>query len=402
MNRLHAAILMAISISVAGLQACGPSNAKQKTALMARVEVDTTYTINLSESDVKSLLASSETKRIQSELKDFFNHKLVRSGFSGTMLVARKGVVLFQGHHGYEDYPNRIPMEDSSSFQLASISKTFTGMGVLQLVEQQKISLEDSIQRFFPTFPYKGVTVRTLLNHRSGLPNYLYFSDSLWKDKQKLMTNLDVINVMTLHKPRIEHLPDTHFQYCNTNYVLLAAIIEKVSQQPFADYMASHIFKPLGLKHTYVYTPDQAARPHQTKSHYYNGKLVADDCFDGVMGDKGIYSTANDMLKWDQALYSGRFLQEETLKEAFTPYSHEKPGVKNYGLGFRMLVYPDQAKIIYHNGWWHGNNTVFYRFIKDSTTLVILGNKQNKNIYFAVKPVREILGEGIDDEAGED
>lgn len=340
---------------------------------------------------------------MQHELEAFYNGKLLRTGFNGAMIVARKGVIIFEKYHGYENSRTKTPVMDSSSFQLASVTKTFTGAAVMWLVQNEKLSLEDSLQKFFPAFPYKGINVRMLLNHRSGLPNYLYFCDSLWKDEARFITNEEVIKLMEQHKPPVQHLPNTHFQYCNTNYMLLASIIEKVSGQKYADFMQQTIFGPLRMTSTFVYDPSSATRAHQTQSHKYNGQFEPDTYFDGVMGDKGIYSSAEDMLKWDQALYSGQFLNDATLKAAYTPYSNEKPGVRNYGLGWRLMVYPDSTKnIIYHNGWWHGNNTVFYRFIQDSTTLIILGNKYNRGIYQAVKPIRDIIGHGDGEEAGEE
>jgi CubicO group peptidase (beta-lactamase class C family) len=217
------------------------------------------------------------------------------------------------------------------------------------------------------------------------------------------MTNEDVIRLMEVHKPKIQHTPGTHFQYCNTNYMLLASIIEKVSGKKYQEFMQETIFQPLGMHNTFVFQPGTIAHPHQTQSHKYNGQFEPDTYFDGVMGDKGIYSTVQDMLKWDQALYSGQLLNDSILKMAYTPYSNEKPGVRNYGLGWRLMVYPDATKnIVYHNGWWHGNNTVFYRFIQDTTTLIILGNKYDRAIYQSVKPIREILGHGDGEESGEE
>jgi CubicO group peptidase (beta-lactamase class C family) len=102
---------------------------------------------------------------------------------------------------------------------------------------------------------------------------------------------------------------------------------------------------------------------------------------DGVYGDKGVYSTVEDMYRWDQSFYENKLLSNETIELAYGPCSFEKKGIKNYGLGWRMLCFPDGNKIIYHNGWWHGNNTSFYRFIKDNFTIVVLGNKYTTNIY---------------------
>ncbi|RAJ06987.1 CubicO group peptidase (beta-lactamase class C family) [Chitinophaga skermanii] len=401
MKRLNAAFVLILP-AITFFYACNNTQAKRRTNATTTQEEDTTYKINLTAEQRTAILNAPKTRVMQEELTNFFNKKLVPSGFSGAMLVAKKGVVIFEGSHGFENYQAKTKMVDTSTFQLASTSKTFTGVAVLKLVDEKKVNLDDSIQTYLPTVPYKGITVRMLLNHRSGLPNYLYFTEKYWKDRTKLMTNDDVIALMAQYKPQIQSLPNTRFTYCNTNYILLASIIEKASGMKYADFMQQEIFNPLGLTRTYVFVPGQAARSHQTTSHQFNGRPAADDAFDGAMGDKGIYSCVQDMLKWDQALYSGRFLSDEILKEAFTPYSNEKRGTKNYGLGFRLMVFPDSTKIVYHNGWWHGNNTVFYRFIQDSTTLVILGNKYNRNIYHSVKPIREIIGEGLELEAGED
>ncbi|HWV68633.1 serine hydrolase domain-containing protein [Chitinophaga sp.] len=403
MKRLKAVSIILTISGIAIISSCQSNAARREESRKKAASDSVRFTAGLSAAEKEAILKSPRTIQMQHELEAFYNGKLLRTGFNGAMIVARKGVIIFEKYHGYENSRTKTPVMDSSSFQLASVTKTFTGAAVMWLVQNEKLSLEDSLQKFFPAFPYKGINVRMLLNHRSGLPNYLYFCDSLWKEESRFITNDEVIKLMEQHKPAIQHLPDTHFQYCNTNYMLLASIIEKVSGQKYADFMQQTIFEPLRMTSTFVFDPSSAARAHQTQSHKYNGQFEPDTYFDGVMGDKGIYSSAEDMLKWDQALYSGQLLNDATLKAAYTPYSNEKPGVRNYGLGWRLMVYPDSTKnIIYHNGWWHGNNTVFYRFIQDSTTLIILGNKYNRGIYQAVKPVRDIIGHGDGEEAGEE
>jgi CubicO group peptidase (beta-lactamase class C family) len=388
-------IVLTISgIALYALTAC-QSNAANNNDRKNKTS-DTPSTAVLSETAL-AILNSPKTKSQQVELNNFYRN-MVRAGFNGAMLVAKKGVVIFEEYHGLENYRDKkSAITDSSSFQLASVSKTFTAMGILWLMEKQKLGLQDSVQKYYPQFPYKGITLQMLLSHRSGLPNYLYFCDSIWPDKDRFLSNDDVIQLMINHRPPVQHKPGTHFQYCNTNYMLLGAIIEKVSGQKYAEFMQQTFFGPLGMTNTFVYAPATAVRPHQTFSHRYNGQLEPDTYFDGVVGDKGIYSTARDMLKWDQALYSGQLFSPETIKAAYTPYSHEKPGIRNYGLGWRLMVYPDSSEIVYHNGWWHGNNTVFNRIIKDTSTIIILGNKYNRNIYRAVKPVSAILGHGTED-----
>ncbi len=394
MKRLKAFfyILTISGFTAYAISGCQSNSARERTPSVPR-KGDPAYVLPESEKEKEAILNAPRTKQQQQELADFFTHKLLRTGFNGAVLVAKKGVVIFEQYHGVEDFRSKMLINENSSFQLASVSKTFTAMGILRLMERGQLNLDDTLQKFYPDFPYMGITIKMLLNHRSGLPNYLYFCDSLWRDHETFMTNEELIRLMIQHKPPMQHQPDTHFQYCNTNYMLLGALIEKISGEKYADYMKHTFFEPLGMTNTFVFDPTGTPRPHQTVSHKFNGKAEPDTYFDGVIGDKGIYSTAQDMLKWDQALYTG-ILKPETLQAAYTPYSNEKAGIRNYGLGWRLMIYPDGNKIVYHNGWWHGNNTVFYRFVQDTSTLIILGNKYDRAIYQAIKPIRAILGHG--------
>lgn len=249
-------------------------------------------------------------------------------------------------------------------------------MAVLKLWEESKLSLEDSLQMYFPTLPYHGVTIKMLLSHRSGIPNYLYFMDSIW-DKHKKATNNDVLNAMILHKPPMEFKPNTHFNYCNTNYMLLALIVEKITHQPFPEYMKQTMFEPLGMVNTHIFSIKDTASYNPTWS---STKPFLMDQYDCTYGDKNVYSTVNDLFTWDKALYEHTFLKKETLDMAFTPLSNETRSMHNYGLGWRLLINNGDT-LIYHNGKWHGSNTVFARVIKDTATIIVLGNKQNQSIY---------------------
>jgi len=180
-------------------------------------------------------------------------------------------------------------------------------------------------------------------------------------------------------KPPMQGTPGTHFTYCNTNYALLGLIIEKASGQPYADFLKEYFFTPLQMKDTYVFTLADSATA--MPSYDFRGRQERLTFLDCGFGDKNIYSSPEDLLKWDQALYNNQIFNQATLEAAFTPYSNEKPGVRNYGYGWRMNVYPTGKKVIYHNGWWHGSNTVFIRMIQDSVTIIVLGNKYNRSIY---------------------
>jgi CubicO group peptidase (beta-lactamase class C family) len=151
------------------------------------------------------------------------------------------------------------------------------------------------------------------------------------------------------------------------------------------------VFEPLGMTHTFIYNPAKGLPDSAAISYKYNWVREPDMFADGVYGDKNVYSTVEDMYRWDQSFYHNILLSNETIELAYGPCSFEKPGVKNYGLGWRMLCYPNGNKIIYHNGWWHGNNTSFYRFIKENMTIVVLGNRYTTSIYHQAPKLYSIV-----------
>ncbi|MCB0507374.1 MAG: beta-lactamase family protein [Bacteroidetes bacterium] len=347
-----------------------------------------------------NLKDTSVTRKI-AELSDYFDERAKNSGFSAAVLISFKGTPIFERYYGYKNYKTKEPITSTSTFQIASTSKTFTSGAILLLAQQKLLSLEDSIETYFPNFPYKGITIRMLLNHRSGLPKYLTFSEQYWKRKDGFMNNEDVLNMLYKYKPKAIYPPNTHFLYTNTNFVLLALIVEKVSGMPFCDFIHQNIFVPLGMNDTWYFDPKNV-RTSATKG-YTGSSWVEDEIVpaDGVMGDKGIYSTVRDLYKWDQALNSGNFIKPAFLGLAYTPQSFEKIGNKNYGLGWRIADQPDGTRLIYHNGWWHSYNSVFYRKISDNTTVIILSNHYNSSIY-KIQPVWDILYENGDVKSAED
>ncbi|MDE3185604.1 MAG: beta-lactamase family protein [Bacteroidota bacterium] len=325
-------------------------------------------------------LPPNQLEVYRNEVENFYYNKLLRTGFNGAILVAKKGQVIFEAYHGYYNLRKKDSLTRHSAFHIASVSKTFTAMATLKLAQMGKLSLDDDVKKFLPAFPYDNVRVKDLLSHRSGLPNYLYFMDKLGWDTKQHVTNKDVLDYLIKFKPPATK-PNTHFTYCNTNYALLGLIIEKASGESYADFLKQQFFTPLHMDDTYVWNISDSATA--MPSYDYRGRQEAFTFLDCGFGDKNIYSTPEDLLKWDQALYTNEILSKEMLEKAYTPYSNEKPGIRNYGYGWRMNVYPDGRKIIYHNGWWHGNNAVFIRMIQDSVTIIVLGNKYNRNIYEA-------------------
>jgi hypothetical protein len=326
-------------------------------------------------------LSEADSLYLANSCAGWYDKFLANSCFNGGVVIAKNGRVIFERYKGEAETGSGIPFESNTSIHIASVSKTFTAMAVLKLMEEGKLNLDDSLGVYFPGFPYPGVTVRTLLNHRSGLPNYLSFMEKLGWDQSAFMHNADILKALMEHKAELENVvpANRHFSYCNTNYALLALIVEKVSGIAYPEFLQSTFFTPLGMKNSFVFNSTDSARAHG--SYECSGRRIPDNYQDRVYGDKNIYSTPRDLLLWDRALRSGLLFKEETIKMAYTPYSLEKPGVRNYGLGWRMFLFPDGKKVIYHNGWWHGNNASFIRMIDENATIIVLGSRYSKLVY---------------------
>ncbi len=326
------------------------------------------------------------------QLDSFFLSRHRFGGFNGTVLVSKGQQVIYKGEFGYENYQSRDTLSTTSSFQIASISKTFTATAILYLVEKGWLNLEDTLGTFYPDFPYRNIKIKDLLSHRSGLPNYLHFCEGLWRNKSVYITNDDLVKLLYKY-PRIEGTtkPGTHFQYCNTNYAILASIVERVSVKRFPDFMRETFFLPLGMNNTWIYdVTNPANKKNAALSYMANWQVRGDDPYDGVYGDKGVYSSSLDMYKWNMAFYENKLISQQMQQEAYTPRSFEKGGDRNYGYGWRLMRQPNNEYLVYHNGWWHGNNTVFYRSVSDTFALIILSNRYNKSVY-NVQPIFNIL-----------
>jgi CubicO group peptidase (beta-lactamase class C family) len=340
---------------------------------------------------VDSGLTPIEMRHYRSEVSHFIDSTFGHRHFNGCVLVAKDGQVIYEQYSGFRNPRlTRDSISPTTPFHLASVSKTFTAMAVLKLQEEGKLNINDEVSKYLTGFPLKGVTIKTLLNHRSGIPNYVHYMERLGWDRRRQMTNKDVLDfIIKRHKDIQVSPPDRRFSYSNTNYALLALIVEKVTGQSFPQFMKMAIFDPLDMKDTYIFTMADSARFLQ--SYFSSGRQYAFDYLDQVYGDKNVYTTPRDMLKWDQALYPGGFFKKATLDSAFKGYSYEKPGINNYGLGWRMFELKSGKKFVYHNGWWHGNRTAFYRLPDDHVTIIAFSNNDFTKVY-ASKSMADIFG----------
>jgi CubicO group peptidase (beta-lactamase class C family) len=374
-----------LTITIGGCLSCQPKN-ESVAATTNRAEPKKNSVSELHYADT----TTAENKELIRRLDSFYK-KQASAGFNGSVLIGHKGKILYERYFGFANRERRMELTPESAVQLASVSKTFTAAAILYLHEHKYLDIDERVNKYIPNFPYPDITVKMLLSHRTGLPDYLKWIPLYNKDNNTPVSNDYVLQMFARHKPKLEFTPNRGFKYSNSNYAVLASIIEKVTEMTYPDFMKRYIFEPLGMYNTFVFQPNEGLPDNATISYKYNWVREPVMFADGVYGDKGIYSTVQDMYRWDQSFYKQTILSNETIELAYGPCSFEKPGVRNYGLGWRMFCYPNGDKIIYHNGWWHGNNTVFYRYIQDNYTVVILGNKYNNGIYRQEKPVSAIV-----------
>ncbi len=339
----------------------------------------------LNQDSINKIRKEIRANEKEQKLNVLFKSKVKKAGFNASVLIAQRGQIIYKNAFGYANYKTKEPLKVNSAFQLSSTSKPFTATAILQLYDQGKLSLSDNVKKFFPDFPYPNINIFMLLTHRSGLSNYVYFGEPYCDENNcyngKTFDNNSVLHIMKTDKPVAYYAPNKKFGYCNTNYAILASIVEKVSGMRFADYMEQNIFNPLGMKDTWVHSKHNPNNKNITHGHDAAGRIEQDTYADNVVGDKGIYSTVEDLFLFDQALYTNKLLKKKTIEQAFTGYSNEYKGKRNYGLGWRITDSGDGGKIVYHNGWWHGYNSIFFRRLSDQTTIIILSNKDNGTIY---------------------
>ena len=308
-----------------------------------------------------------------------------RGLFNGTVLIGEKGKIIYSGAFGYSNLKTKDTLQIHTPFQLASVSKMFTAAAIMLLKDKELIDYDDDIRKYIPNFPTSGISVRNLLNHRSGLQNYIYIADKYW-DKTKILNNSDIPDLFKSNNIKPIFPPNQRFQYCNTNYALLALIVENISGFSFTDFMKTFIFNNLGMRDSYIYSKAENNFIYGSAigfSYYYKRglKIEEPDYLDGVTGDKGMYSSVYDLFLFDQALYNCPFMKKETIDEAFEPSPYDKGIRKKYGFGWRIRVDDSsQKKEVYHYGWWRGFRTYFIREMSDKITVISLNNRSNVHI----------------------
>lgn len=337
----------------------------------------------ISADKIYTLKTEKNFKRKAAVVDSVFNRLQKLTGFNGTVLYAEQERIVYQKAFGYADPVKRKDaLSIQSQFELASVSKMFTATSILILKERGLLDLDVDVRTYIPEWPYPGVTIRQLLTHRSGMPRYEFLAETEWPDKNKPLTNQSMIQLFVLHQPNVYFSPNNGFHYCNTNYALLGSVVERVGKQPFYAFVEKNIFKPAGMKHSFIYhlpadTVISGYRDEGIPGYDQRGRRlvrVPNDYLNGVMGDKGMFSTVGDLFHFDIALKHEILLKKSTLEEAYSPGSPSKRSRKdNYGFGWRIHAKSDSA--VYHYGWWKGYRSFFLRDLGQNKTLIVLTNK---------------------------
>lgn len=347
------------------------------------------------------IVENEKTKRLDSLYTEHYN----KGEFNGNVLVAENGKIIFQKSYGLANEQTKEKLNTETAFELASVSKQFTAMGIVQLQKEGKLSYDDLISIYIPELKsYPGITIRNLLEHTGGLPSYTRVMKEHW-DKTKIATNEDVIKMFQRLQPKKYFEPGEKFRYSNTGYLLLGTVIERISGKTFEAYLDEKIFTPLSMNNSFVYQ-----RRYQPKKveNYAEGYLYSDSLkrkilpdekgkgfynvyLDGIVGDGMVSSTLKDLFIWDRALYGESLVNEEDKKLIFSSHQTRDGKKTNYGFGWFVKQDSLYGKRIYHSGGWAGYTTFIERQIDNGKTIIVLQNNRIKLTKLPIKNTLNIL-----------
>lgn len=326
-------------------------------------------------------------------IEQYFDHLHEAGMFNGVILFAHKNHIITEKAYGNANFEGENePLTMQHTFQLASATKPFTATAILQLVEQGKLSLQDSVHHYISPFPYKGITIKMLLTHQSGLSRYTHFCDNpdtVWMDKDSTITIENVLEIIDSIEPPMASTPGKRHYYSNTNYILLAYIIEKVSGMPYEDYLQTHIFNAADMFNARVYNRQNVEELCQPTKGYTAGLIPEIDIYlNGCVGDKGIYASARDLFYFHKHLNNKTLLSKSWQDSAYLARTSTGHNEQMYGYGWRL--YPGDVDTVFHTGWWKGYKTYFIRIPKKNQVAIVLSNVA-KNNFLNVRHIASLL-----------
>ena len=331
-------------------------------------EVEPMRLAELSEADVE---ANRQTDA-------FFSSFTSADAPGGAVIVLRDNSIVYQSAYGLAHLERGDPLTVDHVLHMASVGKQVTGLAIMMLSEEGTVRYDDPVGDYVPELAHWGpdVTVRSLLTHTSGLPDYDYFFDDPI-DRSDQPTNADLLAVLA-DLPQTPNAPGDFFEYSNLGYDLLGVVVERASGQSFPDFVHAHIFGPLGMRGTFS-LPNPARRAGPLVAISYTGdssdpEPYPSDEFDELYGSGSIYTTVGDMALYDRALYDATLVSEETLAEAFQPVALNDGRKEAYGFGWEIEEV-DGVSYVAYSGSWLGFNADYVRVLDQHLTVVVLLNR---------------------------
>lgn len=292
----------------------------------------------------------------------------------GVVLIARRDKVLFRRAYGLADLELGVPMRSDAVFRIGSITKQFTAVAILKLVEEGKLNLTDDVQTYVPEFPH-SVTIEQVLTHTSGLPNLVDLND--FEDLARRDYRVDELLALTKdEKPHFT--PGNGFKYSDTGYILLGAVIERASGLRYGDYLESKLFRPLGMESSY-YGDDRRVIPHRIRGYSFAGDRVVNASYISMSvphAAGGLVSTVDDLLRWDIGLRNGAVVRRGLLDRAWSTRTLPDGTHSGYGFGWKMCEF-EGRRTIEHGGWINGFSAKAIRLPEDDLTVIVLVNNDS-------------------------
>jgi len=319
-----------------------------------------------------SMVSFSQT--LEEKVDEYINPHIQMEKFSGSILIAQKGEILLSKGYGMANYEHNVPNTPHTKFRMGSLSKQFTAMAIMQLEEKGLLNVEDPIIKYFPDYPETGkiITIHHLLTHTSGIPSFTGFPDF---QKTSMMPSSLEETIARFKDKALEFAPGEKYNYSNSGYILLGAIIEKVSGQSYEMFLKENIFQPLkmvntGYDHHNTILKDRAAG-YFLGNEGLNNAAYTDMSIPHAAGS--LYTTAEDLYLWDRALYTEKLVKESSLDKIFTPF------MENYGYGWEIGD-SFNRKVVAHSGGINGFTTRIVRYLDDEVCVIVLINIEGMGV----------------------
>jgi CubicO group peptidase (beta-lactamase class C family) len=333
---------------------------------------------------------SSELEELKSSIDSLFNSKIGDNEPGAAILVSYNNEILIKKAFGLRDLENDKMISNQTNFRTGSISKQFTALSILDLIDKNKLSLNDSLYKFWPYQIFKDITVRHLLNHTSGLPDYSHHFDNNW-NRNSIVTNENILEWLSTY-PNKMFRAGTDYEYCNTGYIVLAHLVEKLSGEPFATYVQKNIFEKANMKNTNFFS---LSNPTEIKERAYcyekdsleNWNKVDGNYMDGIMGGGGMYTNIDDYYNYNNAIDKQSILSKEMHSLIFKSSSPLIPPNEGYTFGFlngKQQYYGMgwfvTDNIAIHGGAWNGARAMVVKDLKRPLTVAVFLNFDSSEI----------------------